>query len=90
MTIVAKSLRGHEFMYNPRSAHAVAERKAKAICDELNKLKYLLNNDNEVWYVHEVDQYDIAPFEYAQDQRFTWGKRGLIRKFTHDWVRSAL
>ena len=54
MTVVAKSLRGHEFMYNPRSAHAVAERKAKAICDELNKLKYLLDNENEVWYVHEV------------------------------------
>ena len=84
MTVVAKSLRGHEFMYNPRSAHAVAERKAKAICDKLNELNYLLDNENEVWYVHEVDQYDTA-YVFAEGQRFTWGKRGLIRKFTNYW-----
>ena len=84
MVVVAKSVRGHEFLYNPRSAHAVSARKANSICKELNKLKYLLDNENEVWYVHEVDQYDAARV-YAEEQRFTWGKRGLIRKFTNYW-----
>lgn len=85
MTVVAKSVAGQEFLYDPRSAHAVEKHKAKAICDKLNELKYLLNNDNEVWYVHEVDQYDTARV-YAEEQRFIWSKkRGLIRKFTNYW-----
>ena len=87
MTVVAKSLLGHEFIYSAPSAHAVAAEKAQAVCDELNKLRFMLNGENETWFVHDVDQYDRA-FAYAQDQRFTWGKRGLIRKFTYDWVNA--
>lgn len=84
MTIVAKSVVGHEFLYDPRSAHEVSAQKANAICKELNRLKYLLDNENEVWFVLEVDQYDTARV-YAEEQRFTCGKRGLIRKFTNYW-----
>lgn len=83
MTILAKAVDGKEFLYNVRSAHFVSERNADKICKMLNELKYLLN-DGEVWWKYEVDQYDTA-YVYAEEQKFTWGKRGLIRKFTNYW-----
>ena len=81
MTVLAKSVKGQEFFYNARSAHFVSERNAKAICKMLNELRYLLDKDNEVWFIHEVDQYDNA-YYYAQDQRFTLYKGMLKRKFS--------
>ena len=80
MTIVAKSVKGQEFFYNAKSAHKVSKASAKEICKALNDYKYELYDDNEVWFVHEVDKYDNA-FGYAEYQAFT-RRNGAIRRVT--------
>ena len=75
--IVAKSAKGHEFMYNAKSAHKVSEASTKYICDILNEYKYKLNDD-EVWFIHDVDKYDMA-YEYAEFQRFTV-RNGIVKE----------
>ena len=77
MLVVAKSLKGQEFLYNARSSHAVPKTSAKKICQALNDIRYELKDD-EVWHVHEVDQYDIA-FLYAEGQKFCFQNKKLVR-----------
>jgi len=79
MTIIAKSLIGQEFMYNAKTAHKVAKTSAKAICEALNKARFMLN-DGETWFVHEVGAYDNA-YAYAEWQAFT-RRNGAIRRVT--------
>ncbi len=79
MMIVAKSIKGQEFMYNPKSAHQVPKSSAQKICDALNEERWKLKNE-EVWHVHEVDQYDTA-FQYAEWQSFSC-RSGAIRRTT--------
>lgn len=69
MKIVAKSVKGHEFMYSAKSAHKVSERSANLICKALNSANYDLK-DGETWFVHDVNQYDSA-YDYASYQAFT-------------------
>lgn len=81
MTIVAKSKKGHEFLYNPKTAHKVSKASAKDICKALNDYKFeIYDDDDEVWFIHEVDQYDNA-FQYAEWQAFT-RRNGAIRRVT--------
>ena len=75
MKIVAKSVKGHEFLYNAPSAHKVSERSAKLICKALNEIGYKLK-EGEVWHIHEVDEYDGA-YEYATFQSFVRRNGGL-------------
>lgn len=77
MIIIAKSVKNAEYLYSARSAHKVAQnaKTANTICELLNKIRWQLADD-QVWYAHEVDRYDTA-FEYAQYQRFSYGKSGL-------------
>ena len=77
MKVVAKSAKGHEFMYNGKSAHKVSEASAKYICDILNEYKYKLN-EGEVWYIHDIDKYDMA-YEYALFQSFTV-RKGVVKE----------
>lgn len=77
MKVIAKSTKGHEFMYNASSAHKVSDRSAEYICKVLNEYKFRIN-DNEVWFVHDVDRYDLA-YEYAQYQRFTV-RNGIVKE----------
>lgn len=71
MKIIAKAIKGQEFLYNARSARKVSARSADKICAIVNEHKFLLGSaDNEVWHVYDVDQYDQA-YDYAQYQTFT-------------------
>ena len=79
MTILAITRPGEEFLYKVATAHNVNQAKAKKIADMLNNAKYMLK-DGEIWYPYEVDEYDTA-YDFAQFQRFEYGKRGLIRRY---------
>lgn len=68
MKVIAKSVQGHEFMYNAASARKVSERSAKTILNVLNEKRYLLK-DGEIWHIHDVDSYDNA-YHYAQSRAF--------------------
>lgn len=68
MLVLAKSIKDQEFFYNARSAHKVSKAKAEFIKNELNRLEWKLS-EGEVWYIHEVDQYDTA-YDYASYQKF--------------------
>lgn len=75
MLVIAKSVKGHEFMYNAASARKVSARSANKILAVLNEMKWRLN-ENEVWHIHEVDSYDNA-YWYAQRQAFTI-RKGVV------------
>lgn len=78
MKIVAISVKGQEFLYKPRTAHKVSNKSANYICAELNRVQYKID-DNHVWHIHEVDEYDDASV-YAEEQSFTVRKGGVYRK----------
>jgi len=67
--VIAKSIKGKEFLYNAASARKVSKRSANTILSVLNEMKWRLS-ENEVWHIHEVDEYDNA-YYYAQRQAFT-------------------
>lgn len=79
MTIVAQAHKGQEYMYTVNTAHKVSADKATKIAELLNQANYMLK-DGMVWWVYDVDKYDTA-YDYAQFQRFEYGKRGLIRRY---------
>lgn len=75
MKVIAKTIKGREFMYNPRSARKVSERSALKILSIVNEYKWNLK-DGEIWHLYDVDQYDAA-FDYAQYQSFTI-RKGIV------------
>jgi len=75
MKVIAKSVKGHEFLYNAASARQVSNRSASVILKVLNEKRYQLK-DNEVWHIHEVDSYDNA-FYYAQNRAFKI-RKGIV------------
>ena len=77
MFVIAKSLKGAEYMYKAESAHKVSERSAKTILQVLNDKRWDLK-ENEVWAIHEVWNIDNA-YYYAQDQKFTI-RNGIVKK----------
>jgi hypothetical protein len=42
MTVLAKAVKGKEFLYDARSAHEVSKASADVICETLNESKFLL------------------------------------------------
>ena len=80
MLVLAKSVKGKEYFYNPRSAHRVSARSAETIRDICNKYKFQLN-DNETWHIHEIDKYDTA-YNYAEFQQFTI-RNGIVTAKTY-------
>ena len=76
MLVIAKSVKGHEFLYNAKSARKVSKASSEKICSILNRVKWNLK-DNEIWYIHEISEYDVA-FDYAQFQAFTI-RKGLVK-----------
>lgn len=54
MKLIAKTIKGKEFMYSKRDCGFVSDRSAYKICDILNKAKYKCKDD-ECWYVYEYD-----------------------------------
>lgn len=78
MQIIAKSVKGQEFIYAARSAHKVTRGKAQVIADALNNIQWQLK-EGEIWFVHDIDKYDKA-YMYAEVQKFTLTKSGTLRE----------
>jgi len=77
MIILAKALKGQEYLYNAKSAHRVSIAAAETIKDVLNATSYHLK-PGEVWHIFNVDHYDNA-FVYASEQAFT-RRNGIIKE----------
>lgn len=75
MYILAITRTGQEFAYKTKSAHAVSKASREHIRDDLNSIRYKLN-DGEAWHIYEVDEYDQA-YDFAQEQKFYYTARGL-------------
>lgn len=69
MLVIAKSVKGKEYLYNAASARKVSKRSSEAILTVLNQMRWRLE-DGQVWHIHEVDEYSNA-YYYAQKQAFT-------------------
>lgn len=76
MLVLAISKKGNEYLYKANTARAVSKASAKKIMDIVNRADYLINNDFETWYIHEIGKYDRA-FDYAQYQKFTI-RKGVV------------
>lgn len=72
MTVIAKAIKGQEFLYNASSAHKVNSSKVDIVLKVLNNAKYDIK-ENEVWHKYEVDRYDRA-YEYGSFQSFICGQ----------------
>lgn len=68
MLVLAQSVKGKEFIYNPKTAHAVSKRSAEKIKRIVNGAKYKLKDD-VVWFLHEISRCDTA-YVYAERQSF--------------------
>lgn len=80
MMIIAKSPKGREFVYSPRTAHRVNARKARKVCDALNACGFMLE-EGETWYPHEVADWETAAI-YAEGQRFTvYADGSIVRRW---------
>ena len=77
MFILAKSIKGQEYMYDVRTAHKVSKASKKSICDTLNEIRYCLR-DNEVWHAHEVFEIDRG-YDYGLYQKF-YIKNGSLKE----------
>lgn len=78
MTVVARAIKGQEFLYSAASAHRVTEKKAQTIADALNRAQYGITPE-QVWFVYDVGMYDNA-YAYGEIQGFQMRKDGTIRK----------
>lgn len=78
MLVIAKSVPGHEFLYDARTAHKIPKSTAEKVKHILNTCNYKLKK-NETWFIHEVDKYDTA-FDYAQFQSFYFRKGTLFER----------
>ena len=79
MMILAISVQGKEFLYNPKTAHAVS----KTIKIILNKMSWRLK-ENETWFIHDIDEYSTA-YDYAETQKFTIRKGLVTERRTARW-----
>ena len=78
MIVVARAVKGKEFLYSAASAHRVSEKNADKICKALNDAKYGITPE-QVWHKFEVGMYDNA-HAYGEMQGFQLRKDGTIRK----------
>lgn len=78
MTVVARAIKGQEFLYSAASAHRVAEKKAQTIADALNRAQYGITPE-QTWFVYDVGMYDNA-YAYGEMQGFQMRKDGTIRR----------
>jgi len=67
MYIISKSIKGQEYLYSIRySILCSSKKKAQQLAQFLNEHNDETNEefklkDNEVWYMHEIDEYDAPP-----------------------------
>lgn len=72
MIVLAKAVKGQEFLYNVSSAHEVSKASADFICKVLNETKYNLK-DGEVWHKFS----NIGPYCPAWD----WATTQTFKKY---------
>jgi hypothetical protein len=75
MLVIAKAVKGKEFIYSAKSARQVSKRSANTICNICNQCKYQIAN-SEIWHIYEIDCYDTA-YIYAQSQAFKI-RKGIV------------
>ena len=73
--IIAKSIKGQEYLYSRKYSFSVSPKKAKIICDTLNRIKLNIN-DSEIWFIHEIDDIEYQ-YTNACFQQFVAGKTGI-------------
>ena len=78
MIVVARAMKGKEFLYSAASAHRVAEKKAQIICEILNRAEYGITPE-QVWHPFDVGPYDNA-YAYGSGQEFQLRKDGSVRR----------
>lgn len=74
MLVLAKSLKGRDFYYSPRSAHRVSKRSANTIAGILNEKVNVV--DNFEWTTHEVGCLSEA-YAWAEIQAFVI-RKGIV------------
>ena len=55
--VIAKSIKGREYLYSTVEMYAVSKCSSQAICNELNKIRYNLQ-EGETWNIYERYAYD--------------------------------
>ena len=78
MIVVARAIKGREFLYSAASAHRVAEKKAQTICEILNRAEYGITSE-QVWHPFDVGPYDNA-YAYGSSQEFRLCKNGNVKR----------
>lgn len=75
--VIAKTVKGKEYIYSTKSAHKVSANSAEKILTVLNNVRWNLKNDDEIWHIYDVDEYDTA-YDYAIYQKFTI-RKGIVK-----------
>lgn len=73
--IIAKTIKGSEYIYSRHDCFSVNPKKAMAVCNALNNHSWNLK-DNELWHIYTIPDID---FRYcnAVFQQFQAGKKGI-------------
>ena len=75
MLVIAKSVKGKEFLYDAASARKVSKASAEKILAVVNEKGWRLA-PGQVWAIHDVGPYDNA-YYYAERQSFAI-RNGLV------------
>lgn len=55
MKLIAKTQKNTEYLHSKKFAYFAPDASANKICSIMNKVKYNLNSDDELWYVYDYD-----------------------------------
>ena len=55
MKLIAKTQKGLEFMHSRNDSFFAPNSSAQKMCDILNKNKYHIKSENELWFVYDYD-----------------------------------
>lgn len=55
MKLIAKAVKGKEFLHSKENAFFVPDSSANKICKIMNDVKFRINNDTEIWHVYDYD-----------------------------------
>lgn len=58
VTVIAKSIKGQEYLYSQRDIYLVSKASAKLAAETLNKNNWNLK-DNQTWFIHELSEYEL-------------------------------
>lgn len=83
--IIAITITGSEYMYITKSVHGVKSKKqGELIAAVLNEKEYQTKNygdlGKEYWKVYKVNEYDGAPYDIAETEKFYVDKAGYLKR----------